>query len=152
MSNATHSFPRLPLIGAAALLTVAIGTVAAARLSGVSARMMIHDDAPVASRMLRFEDRGDGSVGVIDAKTAVDIAVAAPGTNGFLRGTMRGLMRTRKLNEVNVREPFRLELFADGQLVLTDTVVQKPIALNAFGPSNAAVFAAFLPTQKGESK
>ncbi len=152
MSAATHSFPRLPLFGAIALICVAMGTVAAARLSGTSARMMIHDDAPVASRMLRFEDRKDGSVGVLDATTAQDIAVAAPGTNGFLRGTMRGLMRTRKLGEINATEPFRLELYADGQLVLTDTIVQKPIALNAFGPSNAAVFAAFLPTPKGVSK
>jgi putative photosynthetic complex assembly protein len=152
MSAATHSFPRLPLFGAIALVCVAMGTVAAARLSGTSARMMIHDDAPVASRMLRFEDRKDGSVGILDAITAQDIAVAAPGTNGFLRGTMRGLMRTRKLGEIKATEPFRLELYADGQLVLTDTIVKKPIALNAFGPSNAAVFAAFLPTPKGVSK
>jgi putative photosynthetic complex assembly protein len=152
MPATPHSFPRLPLLGAAALISVAVGTVAVARLSGMSPRMMVHNDQPVASRMLRFEDRPDGSVGVLDASTAQDIAVAAPGTNGFLRGTMRGLMRTRKLSEINKKEPFSLELYADGQLVLTDTVVKKPIALNAFGPTNAAVFAAFLPPKKGESK
>lgn len=152
MPTATHSFPRLPLIGAAALIAVAIGTVGVARMTGVSPRMMVHTEAPVASRMLRFEDRSDGSVGVMDATTSQDIAVAGPGTNGFLRGTMRGLMRTRKLSEVNFNEPFRLELYADGQLVLTDVIVQKPIALNAFGPTNAAVFAAFLSTPEGDSK
>lgn len=152
MMTATHSFPRLPLMGAIALVCIAMGSVAAARLAGTSAHVIVHTDAPIATRMLRFEDRKDGSVGIIDAASSTDIAVAAPGTNGFLRGTLRGLMRSRKVREIDFNEPFRLERYANGQMVLVDTVVQKAISLDAFGPTNVAVFAAFLPTSKGESK
>jgi putative photosynthetic complex assembly protein len=146
------SFPRLPLTAIILLISFTLGGVAVARLAGVSPHIVIHTDEPVETRLLRFEDRKDGSVAIMDAKTSTDIAVAAPGTNGFLRGTLRGLMRTRKLREIAKTEPFRLERYATGQLVLVDTRVNKDISLDAFGPSNAAVFAAFLSTQKGESK
>jgi putative photosynthetic complex assembly protein len=152
MTAAVPSFPRLPLTAIILLVCAALGGVTAARLAGVSPHIVIHTDQPVESRLLRFEDRRDGSVGIIDAQTSADIAIAAPGTNGFLRGTLRGLMRTRKLREIGYNEPFRLERYASGQLVLVDTRVHKDISLDAFGPTNAAVFAAFLATPKGDSK
>jgi putative photosynthetic complex assembly protein len=150
--KATDSFPRLPLLGGIALVFVAMGSVAVARLSGVSPHINIRTEAPIATRMLQFEDRKDGSVGIIDAASKTDIAVAAPGTNGFLRGTLRGLMRSRKTREVSYREPFRLERYANGQMVLVDIIADHAISLNAFGPTNVAVFAAFLPTPEGASK
>ena len=42
-----------------------------------------------------FEDAADGSVIIRDASDHTQVAIAEPGTNGFLRGTLRGLMRTR---------------------------------------------------------
>jgi putative photosynthetic complex assembly protein len=152
MTAATPSFPRLPLTAIILLITVTLAGVTAARVAGVSPHVVIHTGEPVQTRLLRFEDRKDGSVAVIDAKTSADIAIAQPGTNGFLRGTLRGLMRTRKLREINRTEPFRLERYATGQLVLVDTIVNKDISLDAFGPTNAAVFAAFLSTPEGDRK
>ena len=151
MYTATDSFPRLPLFGAIALVCITMGSVAVARLSGVSAHVNVRTEAPIATRMLQFEDRKDGSVGIIDAVSKTDIAVALPGTNGFLRGTLRGLMRSRKTREVSFREPFRLERYANGQMVLVDIIADHAISLNAFGPTNVAVFAAFLPTPEGGS-
>ena len=152
MMAVTHSFPRLPLAGAIALVCITLGSVGVARLSGTSPHIVIRTDAPIETRLLRFEDRKDGSVGIIDDLTSAEVAIAAPGTNGFLRGTLRGLMRSRKLKEVNFNEPFRLERYANGQLMLVDIASQKNISLDAFGPSNAAVFGAFLLTHKGERK
>ena len=151
MYTATDSFPRWPLFGAIALVFITMGSVAVARLSGVSAHVNVRTEAPIATRMLQFEDRKDGSVGIIDAVSKTDIAVALPGTNGFLRGTLRGLMRSRKTREVSFREPFRLERYANGQMVLVDIIADHAISLNAFGPTNVAVFAAFLPTPEGGS-
>jgi putative photosynthetic complex assembly protein len=152
MTAATPSFPRLPLTAIILLVLASVGGVTAARLAGVSPHIVMHTDQPTQTRLLRFEDRSDGSVVVIDATTSADIAIAAPGTNGFLRGMLRGLMRSRKLREISFTEPFRLERYANGQTVLVDTAVHKDISLDAFGPTNAAVFAAFLSTPEGESK
>jgi putative photosynthetic complex assembly protein len=152
MASAVQPFPRLPLMGVIALVCVAVVGVSAARLAGFQAAAPMFSEAPAESRLLRFEDRPDGGVGVIDAKTDQDIAVARPGTNGFLRGALRGLMRTRKRQGIAQTELFRVERFASGQIVLTDMATATNIPLNAFGPTNAAVFAAFLSTPEGGSK
>jgi putative photosynthetic complex assembly protein len=149
--SAAATFPRLPLTGAVALVALALASVGAARLIGIQPTTM-HFESPTASRLLRFEDRRDGSVGVIDAATSRDVAVAKPGTNGFLRGALRGLMRERRRAGILQAEPFKLERFATGQIVLTDMATGDVIALNAFGPTNAAVFAAFLSTPEGGRK
>jgi putative photosynthetic complex assembly protein len=152
MAIAVQAFPRLPLAGAIVLVCVAVVSVAAARLSGVPSESLAFTEAATDTRLLRFEDRRDGSVAVIDAKTGADVAIAAPGTNGFLRGTLRGLMRARKRSGISFNEPFRVERYATGQIILRDEASRADIALNAFGPTNAAVFAAFLSTPEGGSK
>ena len=53
-------------------------------------------DAPtIAMRALRFEDRPDGSVAVIDARSGRQIE-RVQGEAGFLRGALRALARERQ--------------------------------------------------------
>jgi putative photosynthetic complex assembly protein len=80
------------------------------------------------------------------------IATAEPGTNGFLRGTLRGLMRARKRDGLAYSEPMELERRADGELVLIDSKLGAVIALNAFGRTNAAVFGTMLTEKQGSLK
>jgi putative photosynthetic complex assembly protein len=152
MAMAAAISPRLPLSGALALAALAVVSVGAARLSGLEPATLHFEEQAAQTRLLRFEDRADGSVGVIDAKTGQDVAIARPGTNGFLRGALRGLMRERKRAGILEAEPFKLQRFATGQVVMTDLSTGQVVALNAFGPTNAAVFAAFLSTPKGGRK
>ena len=63
--------------------------------------------------------------------------VVAPGTNGFLRGVLRGLARERKLERSAIEPPFRLTRWADGRLSLEDPATGRRIDdLEAFGPTN----------------
>ena len=62
---AADTMPRGPLMAIGALLLVTLVGVAAVRLSGADIREP--DAAAVATRSLRFEDRPDGSVAVLDA-------------------------------------------------------------------------------------
>jgi putative photosynthetic complex assembly protein len=134
------SFPRGALSGAAALMTLTMVAAGTARLTGFGTSLA-PDGTPVESRDLRFADRSDGAVVITEAKTGRVVDVASPGTNGFLRSTMRGLARDRKRQDLGAEAPFRLTRWADGRLSLQDEATGRSIDLGAFGATNAAVFA-----------
>ncbi len=133
------TFPRFPLLGAGVLIALA---VTAAALSPVERN--VPQSRPVAERMLRFEDRPDGAVAVIDASTAREIAVFAPGTNGFVRATLRGFARERRRGDEGPDAPFRLTRWADGRVTLGDPVTGRQAELEAFGVDNERPFAQLL--------
>ena len=150
----TIRFPKAPLFAAGMVLAGAVLAVASARFEQAPMSpglVPLAESAFVTSRLLRFEDMDNGGVGVIDAKSGMVVAIADPGTNGFLRGTLRGLMRVRKRDALPVEAPFRLGLLGSGELLLEDEAEGSVIALSAFGSTNAAVFAAFLPKKEGNS-
>ena len=85
----------------------------------------------------------DGGVVVVDGE-ATGVARLAPGTNGFLRATLRGLVRERRRNGLGAEAPFRLTAHADGRLTLQDAATGRLVDLEAFGATNAGAFAALL--------
>ena len=122
----------------AAMLLVTVGSVAAVRWSGVDIRS---PDAPAtAVRELRFEDRPDGSVAVIDARNGQQVHRYV-GENGFVRGTLRGMARERQRAGLGPQQPFELIGRADGRLTLKDPATGRLVDLESFGPTNAAAFA-----------
>jgi putative photosynthetic complex assembly protein len=135
--------PRGVLVGAGALIALTVAAAAAARVSGIGTTEP-PVSAPVESRELRFEDRDDGAVAVYEAADGATVDVLAPGTNGFVRGVMRGLARERKRQEIGQQPPFRLTRWADGRLTLDDTATGRRIELAAFGPTNTGAFARLL--------
>ena len=132
--------PTLPLavklIGSMLLLIVlAIGF---ARWQGISDKQA--DAATVWQRDLVFADGPQGSVIVKDAQSQTEIA-QFEGEQGFLRSTLRALVRERKRQNIGPDAPMQLLGRADGRLTLLDPSTQQRIDLEAFGPSNASVFA-----------
>ena len=130
---------------------LAVGFVLAAlSVAGAAVGRMTHvadvnqAGSRVQQRDLVFEDRADGAVVVRDAAGLRPVAVFT-GENGFLRGTLRGLARTRKAEQVGPEAPFRLSTWSDGRLTLDDPATGRHVELLAFGPDNAAVFARLLP-------
>jgi putative photosynthetic complex assembly protein len=147
MNSATHDrslppirYPRAPLFALGGLVLASVLAVSAVRLTGVGA-MHVPDAPAVAVREFRFEDRPDGSIVVLDAAGRQLIDTVAPGSNGFLRGTMRGLARERMRQGVSRELPFRMTGRADGKLTLEDPGTGRRVDLGSFGPTNAAVFA-----------
>lgn len=101
--------------------------------------------APVVVRDLRFLDAEDGSV-MVETMTGERLTVvAAFSENGFIRGVMRGMARDRHLNGVGPHEPFRLTLWANDTITLSDPTTGREVELSGFGPTNRAAFAALLP-------
>lgn len=144
MSTHHHAAPTIargPLLAVGALLLFAVLAAGGVRLSGQSIRAP--DAQPSAQRMLKFVDRPDGGVDVIDAGDG-RVFDRIGGQAGFLRGALRGLVRERKRMGLGPEAPFALIGRADGRLTLADPATGQVIDLESFGPTNAAVFARLL--------
>ncbi|MGA2552965.1 MAG: photosynthetic complex assembly protein PuhC [Burkholderiaceae bacterium] len=140
----SEPFPRLPLTGAVLLITLALLGAVLGRHTGLG-REKLPDVRVIASAQLRFLDRSDGGIDVIALPGAKPVATVAPGSNGFLRGTLRGLARERMRRGIGAEEPFTLTASADGRLILADPATERSIDLEGFGSSNERAFALLLP-------
>jgi putative photosynthetic complex assembly protein len=106
------------------------------------------DTVPEASvlqmKSLYFEDQPAGEVAVIDADSGEQIALLLVGEHGFIRSTLRGLVRARRARGIGAESPFILEQRDNGQLLLSDPVTGTQVDLWAFGSVNAQSFSDFL--------
>jgi putative photosynthetic complex assembly protein len=141
MKQPVETVPRQAVIALGAVLAATLIAVATVRLSGVEIRT---PDAPTAAqRSLRFEDGPAGSVVVIDAKTGAVIEEVT-GEAGFLRGSLRALVRERKKRDIGAGPAFELIARTDGRLTLADPATGERLDLESFGPTNSAVYRRWL--------
>ncbi len=133
------SVPRLPLMALGVMVLLVVLTVAMVRITGKGA-VHVPDAAPASVREFLFEDRPNGSIVVLDARDRRVVDTVAPESNGFLRGTMRGLARERKRQGIGPEVPFQLIGRTDGRLTLVDPGTGRRVDLESFGPTNAAAF------------
>lgn len=136
------------LIGAAALIALAVVFACAARLTGIGATKTPASPQRVM-RELRFLDQPDGSIFVYDAGSSRYIGAVAAGGDGFLRGTLRSLVRERRRDGVRSDAPFRIATADGSHLTLEDPATGRRIDLGAFGPTNEQAFARFVAQQAG---
>ncbi len=139
-------FPRKPLFGALALVALALILVTTARVTKVGTPEKASETAAavVAERDLRFEDQSDGGIAVYDDRDGRLVDTVTPGSNNFIRGALRSLVRERRSDGIAGKAPFRLTARRDGHLLLSDPATGRTIDLGSFGPTNASAFAKFL--------
>ena len=138
-----HILPRGLLIGAGILVTSALLLVGFARLTGYQPARP-PPSSGVESRDLRFEDRPTGAIAIFANEDGRLIETLPPGTNSFVRGVLRGLVRGRRAESIGSTPPFRLTRWADGRLSLDDPSTGRHIDLEVFGPTNSGAFAEIL--------
>ncbi len=136
-----HPIPRAFIVGAAFLMVATIVAATTARWTGVG---RLENPAFVAAEVvdLTFRDRADGGIDVVGAGT---VTTLDPGTNGFVRGVLRGFARDRRARGAGPEAPFRLFRSADGQVLIGDTVTGRVLDLVAFGATNEEAFAKLFP-------
>lgn len=136
------AIPKAALWAAAALIVLTIGYAAAHRhrLTLLPAAADGFDLTRPTVVELGFRDRDDGSVVVLDGATDQAVLTLPPGTNGFVRGVMRGLARERRAHGLDHTVPFRLARWPDGHLTLEDPATGRLIELASFGATNQAAF------------
>lgn len=137
-----ETVPGIALAALGALLLATLLGVGIVRMSGTEIRQP--DATVVAARSLRFEDGADGSVRVIDASTGQHID-SVQGEAGFLRGSLRALVRERKMRGIGSGPAFELLARSDGRLTLNDPATGERLDLESFGPANAAIYRRWLP-------
>ncbi|MGJ3264675.1 MAG: photosynthetic complex assembly protein PuhC [Salinarimonas sp.] len=141
-------FPKGALYGATIVLLTVLGAVWNFREPEPAPRDL--SGAHLAVPLI-FEDRADGAVVVRDAVDGSVVRVFDPGTNGFVRGAMRGLARERKRREIGAEVPFTLVLCPAGHLPLEYTATPASIDRSAFVPDNFAPCVAILNAEGGAS-
>nr|WP_294506977.1 photosynthetic complex assembly protein PuhC [uncultured Rhodopila sp.] len=140
--------PRPALIAIGCVVALSIAAAAVGRLTGATETTITA--APVLSRDLLFQDRPNGAIAVFDAKDpATPIAIVPPETNGFLRGTMRGLAQQRIRQDADLGIPFRLTEWADSRLTLEDLATHRMLDLEAFGATNEGAFLKLITAKAG---
>ena len=127
----------LPGILAGGLLAITIGLVGWAKWSAPVAQDS--QEVVLWQRALVFADGPKGEVVVKDFQTDEVIGVFE-GEQGFVRGTLRALVRERKRRDVGSEQPFELTGKSHGRLILSDPATTQRIDLDSFGPTNAALF------------
>jgi putative photosynthetic complex assembly protein len=137
------TLPRGALVGAVALVALSLALVGLARMTGYRPAQP-PASAVIDSRELRFVDRADGAVLVYSGADDRLVDTLQPGTNGFVRGVLRGLVRERRADHIGPTPPFRLTRWADGRLSLDDPSTGRHVDLEVFGPTNAGAFAQIL--------
>jgi len=142
-------FPRAPLIGLFAMVGLSLAAAVAGRMTH-TAVVEQPTGSLVAARDLRFADGADGSVIITDARDGSPVDVLT-GENGFIRGTLRGLARTRRSEGIGSEDPFHLASWSDGRLTLDDPATGRHLELEAFGSLNTEVFGRLL-TAHGDTQ
>lgn len=104
----------------------------------------------VTARDIFVEDRDDGAVVIRDARSGQVVQELEPGTGGFIRATLRGLVRARRLGELGPEKPFRVTRWSEGRLTLEDTASGRVVDLLAFGQAQVDAFQSLLTNAGGE--
>jgi putative photosynthetic complex assembly protein len=141
-------FPRRALLAGVAMVGFSLVAVTAGRLTGVGVTGAPEAEL-VAARELRFEDRAEGGVAVWADGALIE--VLDPGSNGFIRGVMRGFARERRAEGIGTAAPFRLLAWSDGRLSIEDPTTGRRIELEGFGLTNKEAFARLLTARGGVS-
>ncbi|MEM8606155.1 MAG: photosynthetic complex assembly protein PuhC [Myxococcota bacterium] len=128
--------PRGALIGAAVVIVIAISLAAMGRANRVEAPL----PTVAQSVSLQFADLPNGGVAVRSADGSREIMTLEPESGGFVRGVLRGMFRTRKLESIGREAPFLLGRSDDGRFVLQDPETGHSVELRSFGQTNYESF------------
>jgi putative photosynthetic complex assembly protein len=140
-------FPRGVLLGAFGLIVFTIVGAGVARWTGIGAAGDMREFAVLDQQAIYFEDRSDGAVIVRSEESGDLVGVLDPGTNGFIRSVVRGLVRERRARDIGAEPPFYLTRWQDGRFSLDDPSTGRTVELGAFGPTNAGAFAGLLASR-----
>lgn len=137
--------PTVPLLLAGGLVLITLLGVVWQQTVINPAAQVARAPAVVAEQVVQFVDQPDGSVQVIAVPSGEALDVVAPGEGNFLRGTLRGLVRERRLSDASMSAGFVIRRYADGAVVISDLATGRSIDLRAFGPVNAGELTRYLP-------
>lgn len=137
--HTAQSLPRGVLLASGALILVSIAFAALSSSTGVG-RVEVPPSTPVSQFEVRFEDEMQAGLVVYTSERKTPLARVEPGRDGFVRGVLRSLNRTRKLEGLPGDAPFIMTRWEDGRLSLSDPSTNISVELQGFGIDNFRAF------------
>jgi putative photosynthetic complex assembly protein len=128
-----HHIPR-PLVmmaAGAALLTVLV--VAFAQWTGIG-DLRANAGLPEFSQEIQFLPLEGDRIAVQNVADGSLITTVEAGTDGLLRGALRGLGMSRNHSGFDLAAPYQLQRFAEDGVYLSDALTGRSIRLDSFGP------------------
>lgn len=128
-----HYIPRSLVIMAASAVIITILTVAFAQLVDTST-LRTNDGAPAFSQEVQFLPLEGDRIAVRSVADGTLITTVEAGTDGLLRGALRGLNMSRSQSNFDLAAPFILQRFDGDGVYLADPLTDRSIRLESFGP------------------
>ncbi|MEM1132869.1 MAG: photosynthetic complex assembly protein PuhC [Pseudomonadota bacterium] len=100
--------------------------------------------APAKTRTLFFTDTEEGGVDVTDAVTGDTVLQVPYGEGGFMRASLRRLIKARRAAGFGAETPFTLVLWENGAMSLDDPTTGKKVEIHGFGPDHTNMFASMI--------
>ncbi|MEM1287501.1 MAG: photosynthetic complex putative assembly protein PuhB [Pseudomonadota bacterium] len=90
---------------------------------------------------LEFQPRSGNRFAVMDVTHDVQVTMIEPGTDGLLRGALRGFDRVRTSRGLDLAVPYKLERYENDGTYLSDPLTGQDVRLNSFGPFDSGAVA-----------
>ncbi len=128
-----HHIPRrlVMMAAGAAILTVLV--VAFAQWTGTG-DLRANGGLPEFSQEIQFLPLEGDRIAVQHVADGSLITTVEAGTDGLLRGALRGLGMSRNHSNFDLAAPYQLQRFADDGVYLSDALTGRSIRLDSFGP------------------
>lgn len=128
-----HYIPRSLVMMAASAAIITVLVVAFAQWTDTSA-LRTNDGAPAFAQEVQFLPLEGGRIAVQSVADGALITTVEAGTDGLLRGALRGLSMSRTQSNLNLTAPFILQRFEEDGVYLADPLTDRSIRLESFGP------------------
>lgn len=128
-----HYIPRSLVIMAASAAIITVLVVAFAQWADTSA-LRTNIGAPAFAQEVQFLPLEGDRIAVQSVADGALITTVEAGTDGLLRGALRGLNMSRSQSDLELAAPFILQRFEEDGVYLADPLTGRSIRLESFGP------------------
>ena len=133
--------PLVMMAASAAIITVLV--VAFAQWTNIDG-LRANAGTPEFSQDIQFLPLEGDRIAVHSAADGSLITTVEAGTDGLLRGALRGLGMSRNLSDFDLAAPYQLQRFAEDGVYLSDALTGRSIRLESFGPLETGATAELL--------
>lgn len=129
-------FPKGVLYAAGALVLFSLTVAFVGRATGIGTQSLPVADA-VQVFEVRFVDHGAEGLEMRSARSGELLSVLRTGEDGFIRGLLRSMNRTRKLEGQAQDAPFQFTRWSDGRVSVHDPSTDDTIQVMGFGATHS---------------
>lgn len=148
-----HAVGKIPLAIAASIVVLTVIGVGLNQWTSLGQNSAITqgDVAPAFEMSILFQDIEGNEILVSNEANGETIAIVQAGSDGLLRGALRGLGRSRVVSDVDLSAPYQLQRLEGDGVYIADALTGRSIRLDSFGPIVTGAVGVLMQTAQGSS-